>query len=119
MFLKFKPADTRAKRILNVAGFILAWLNVEGLANIGAWVDKNILPASHQIEVPKYSFGIYGLLIVLMMLFRPTGLIPERRRKLEIEEGTHGPIDEPLYEMRGANEPGAGERGAPERQPRG
>jgi hypothetical protein len=47
-----------------------------------------------------------------MMMFRPQGLIPEARRKREIEEGTRGAIDESLYEMRGANEPGAGERGA-------
>ena len=29
-----------------------------------------------------------------MMLFRPQGLIPERRRKRELEEGVH---DESLY----------------------
>ena len=52
--------------------------------------------------MPKYEFGIYGVIIVLMMLFRPTGLIPERRRKREIEEGDH---DEALYEMRGATSP--------------
>jgi hypothetical protein len=56
---------------------------------------------------------------VLMMLFRPVGLIPERRRKREIEEGTRGSLDEPLYEMRGADEPGAGERGESGRIPRG
>ena len=78
-----------------------------GLANIGTWLNENIFPSSHQIDVPKYEFGIYGVIIVLMMLFRPTGLIPERRRKREIEEGGH---DESLYEMRGADEPGAGER---------
>jgi branched-chain amino acid transport system permease protein len=103
-----------------VAGTILAWLNFDGLGNIGSWINTNVLPASHQIDVPKYSFGIYGVIIVLMMLFRPTGLIPERRRKREIEEETHGgPLDEPLYEMRGADEPGAGERGEPGRIPRG
>jgi branched-chain amino acid transport system permease protein len=102
-----------------VAGTILAWLNFDGLGNIGSWINTNLLPSSHQIDVPKYSFGIYGVIIVLMMLFRPTGLIPERRRKREIEEGTRGPLDEPLYEMRGADEPGAGERGAGGRVPRG
>ena len=102
-----------------LAGTILAWLNVEGLANIGSWLNSNIFPASHQIDVPKYEFGIYGVIIVLMMLFRPIGLIPERRRKREIEEGTRGPLDEPLYEMRGADEPGAGERGESGGIPRG
>jgi branched-chain amino acid transport system permease protein len=82
-----------------VAGIILAWLNVEGLANIGAWLNNNIIPEGHAIEVPKYSFGIYGTIIVLMMLFRPTGLIPERRRKREIEEGSgQDPIDHALAE---------------------
>jgi branched-chain amino acid transport system permease protein len=99
-----------------VAGTILAWLNVEGLGNIGSWLNSN---TPLNIDVPKYTFGIYGIIIVLMMLFRPVGLIPERRRKREIEEGTSGPLDEPLYEMRGADEPGAGERGEPGRIPRG
>jgi len=92
-----------------VAGIILAWLNVEGLANIGAWINNHLVPEGHQIEVPKYSFGIYGTIIVLMMLFRPTGLIPERRRKREMEEGTgKGPIDESLYESRHDDEPTGG-----------
>jgi branched-chain amino acid transport system permease protein len=99
-----------------LAGTILSWLNVEGLGNIGSWLNSN---TPLNIDVPKYTFGIYGIIIVLMMLFRPVGLIPERRRKREIEEGTSGPLDEPLYEMRGADEPGAGERGEPGRIPRG
>jgi branched-chain amino acid transport system permease protein len=103
-----------------LAGTILAWLNFDGLGNIGDWINRHVLPASHQIDVPKYSFGIYGIIIVLMMMFRPVGLIPERRRKREIEEETHGgPLDESLYEMRGADEPGAGERGEPGKVPRG
>ena len=78
-----------------VAGTILAWLNVEGLANIGRWLNDN---TPLDFEVPKYQFGIYGVLIVLMMLFRPTGLIPERRRKRELEEGVS---DEALYRSSG------------------
>jgi len=97
-----------------VAGIILAWLNVEGLANIGAWLNRDIFDPLFgiQIDVPKYSFGIYGFIIVLMMLFRPIGLIPERRRKLEIEEGAgRGPIDAPLRESRRADEPTGGAKG--------
>jgi branched-chain amino acid transport system permease protein len=74
-----------------VAGSILAWLNFEGLANIGRYLNDN---TPLDFEVPKYQAGIYGVLIVLMMLFRPQGLIPERRRKRELEEGVH---DESLY----------------------
>jgi branched-chain amino acid transport system permease protein len=85
-----------------IGGAILAWLNVEGLANIGAWLNAH---TPLNVEVAKYQFGIYGTIIVLMMLFRPVGLIPERRRKRELEEGTRGPIDEPLYDAREEEEP--------------
>ena len=74
-----------------LGGMILGWLNVEGLATIGSKINQ----AGLAIEVPKYQFGIYGLIIVLMMLFRPTGLISERRHKRELEEGVH---DEALYD---------------------
>jgi branched-chain amino acid transport system permease protein len=44
------------------------------------------------------SFGVFGFILVLMMVVRPQGLIPERRRKLEFVElaGT----EEATYEAR-------------------
>ena len=69
-----------------VGGLFLSYLDQEGLAKIGTEVGIE--------DVPKYNFGIYGLIIVLVMLFRPTGLIAERRHKRELEEGVH---DESLY----------------------
>jgi hypothetical protein len=33
------------------------------------------------------SSAIYGFLLVMMMILRPEGLLPERRRKLELAEG--------------------------------
>ena len=75
-----------------VGGLFLAYLDQEGLAKLGSWFSELI---GKQIDVPKYNFGVYGLIIVLMMLFRPTGLIPERRRKKELAEGVH---DQSLYD---------------------
>jgi branched-chain amino acid transport system permease protein len=71
-----------------VGGLFLSYLDQEGLAKIGTEVGIE--------DVPKYNFGIYGLIIVIVMLFRPTGLIPERRHKRELEEGVH---DTPLYDV--------------------
>ena len=71
-----------------VGGLLLAYLDQEGLAKIGTELGIE--------DVPKYSFGIYGLLIVLVMLFRPSGLIGERRHKAELEEGVH---DTPFYDV--------------------
>jgi branched-chain amino acid transport system permease protein len=75
-----------------VAGIILSYLNQEGLSNIGSWLNAN---TPLDFEVAKYQFGIYGIIIVLMMLFRPVGLIPEGRRKQEIQEG--GVAKDTLY----------------------
>jgi branched-chain amino acid transport system permease protein len=74
-------------------GVLLAWLNVQGLSNIGDKVNETF---GTDFDVTKYQFGIYGIVIVLIMLFRPVGLIPERRRKQELEEGVH---DTPLYDV--------------------
>jgi branched-chain amino acid transport system permease protein len=76
-----------------VGGLLLSWLDQEGLAKLGSWFSDLV---DRPIDVPKYNFGVYGAIIVIMMLFRPTGLIPERRRKQEMEEGVH---DTPLYDI--------------------
>ena len=75
-----------------LGGMILGYLNIEGLATIGSKMQEGGL----DFDPTKYQFGIYGIIIVLMMLFRPTGLIPERRHKIEMAEGVH---DTPLYDV--------------------
>ena len=51
-----------------LGGMILGYLNVEGLATIGSKIQATGL----NFDPTKYQFGIYGIIIVLMMLFRPT-----------------------------------------------
>jgi branched-chain amino acid transport system permease protein len=79
------------------AGF-LAYLNQAGLANTGSWLNTHIhLFGWHpNLDVPLYEFGIYGVIIVVVMLFRPEGLIPSSRRAAELHEGVH---DQPLYDL--------------------
>jgi branched-chain amino acid transport system permease protein len=85
--------------------FILAMVILGGLGSIegvliGAGVlvyvnykfipDVNTKPRDWfnlDLDLAEISSGIYGFLLVLMMLLRPQGLIPERRRKLELVEG--------------------------------
>jgi branched-chain amino acid transport system permease protein len=61
---------------------VLSYLNQQGLGAIGNTINSNF---STNIEITKYESGLFGLLIVLMMLFRPQGLIPSARRKAEFE----------------------------------
>jgi branched-chain amino acid transport system permease protein len=77
---------------VTVGGMILAYLNFSGLSTIGTKIQD----AGLNFDPTKYQFGIYGIIIVLMMLFRPAGLIPERRHRIELEEGVH---DTPFYDV--------------------
>jgi branched-chain amino acid transport system permease protein len=90
----------------------LAYLNTEGLAEFGGWMHENLLRCGGGqeagkvisdgcVDIPAVSFGIYGIILVVVMLVRPYGLFPEARRKVEFE---HGVRDEPLMDMRGAPE---------------
>jgi branched-chain amino acid transport system permease protein len=94
----------------NIPGVIfgacfLAYLNQEGLSNIGGWLNGHFGPGGTAVEiwhkpvdVPLYNFGIFGVILVVVMLLRPEGLIPSRRRAAEFHEGVH---DEPLYDVAG------------------
>jgi branched-chain amino acid transport system permease protein len=50
------------------------------------------------VGIADIKIGIFGFLLVIMMVLRPEGLFPERRRKLELTEGVG--TDEALYEAR-------------------
>jgi branched-chain amino acid transport system permease protein len=71
----------------------LAYLDQAGLANTGSWLNNNL---NVNIDVPLYEFGIFGVILLVVMLFRPEGLIPSARRAAEFHEGVH---DEPLYDQ--------------------
>ena len=81
-----------------LGGAFLAYLNQEGLANTGSWINANIHFGNHHpnLDVPLYASGIYGVIILVVMLFRPEGLLPSKRRAAELHEGVH---DQPLYDV--------------------
>jgi branched-chain amino acid transport system permease protein len=96
--------------------FVLAMVILGGLGSIwgvalGAvvltFVNRYLIPdvlndkaqSWFNFDLTQLSFSIFGFLLVIMMLIRPEGLIPERRRKLELTEGI-GTGDEQLVEIR-------------------
>jgi branched-chain amino acid transport system permease protein len=68
---------------------VLEYLNLKGLDKIGLRINDaiDLVGIDAQVDIPKYKFLIFGALLVIMMLFRPEGLIPSARRKAEFEEG--------------------------------
>jgi branched-chain amino acid transport system permease protein len=71
-----------------LGALLLEYLNLAGLDKIGLRINDALhrLHIDQTIEVPKYKFLFFGILLVVMMLFRPEGLIPSARRKAEFEE---------------------------------
>ena len=54
---------------------VITWLSDNGLKWVGNEVGTNLV---------KYQFGIFGLILVLMMLFRPEGLLPAARDRKSV-----------------------------------
>jgi branched-chain amino acid transport system permease protein len=85
--------------------FILAMVIIGGLGSIwGAvagglllgYINNYLIPdvlndlpskVGLHFQLTSVEFGIFGFLLVLVMVLRPQGLIPERRRRLEITGG--------------------------------
>ena len=63
-------------------GFSL-WLNE--LKNAGVTIlGYNLADLPTQLEPAKYERMIFGIILVLMMIFRPQGIFPARRRQREL-----------------------------------
>ena len=61
-----------------LGGIVITWFNYTGLVWIGT--KFNDIAGTH-VDLVKYQFGFFGLVLVLMMLFRPEGFIPAARSK--------------------------------------
>jgi len=81
----------RRSEFSNVSGFnivIAVILTVVALAGIVIAVtggDFHIKDWPTQLEPAKYERFVFGILLIVMMIFRPAGLMPEGRRRLELQ----------------------------------
>jgi branched-chain amino acid transport system permease protein len=83
----------------NIYGVILGAIILQGLnfyllPQINTWVHAigNAVgsPALSQADIPKYNFLLFGVILVLMMVLRPEGIIPNRQRAEELRGGEGG-----------------------------
>jgi branched-chain amino acid transport system permease protein len=84
-----------------VLSFVNYWLIPDILdgETVRGWLDSLGL----EFTFSEVTFGVFGFLLVLMMVLRPEGLLPERRHQLELAEAAHGGLlEEPggVYEVR-------------------
>jgi branched-chain amino acid transport system permease protein len=77
-----------------VGAIVLSYINTYFIPNTFRSLPHHI---GLNFDLTDLSFGIFGFLLVIMMVLRPEGLLPERRRKLELTEGIGaGEVDLPL-----------------------
>jgi branched-chain amino acid transport system permease protein len=61
-----------------LGAFLIQWLSDNGLKWGGRELGQ-LFGSEKGWDLVKYQFGLFGLILVLMMLFRPDGLIPAAR----------------------------------------
>ena len=78
-----------------VGATVVTVLNLQVLKGLSLWLNElknagvtilgfNLANLPTQLEPAKYERMIFGLILVLMMIFRPQGIFPARRREREL-----------------------------------
>jgi len=80
-----------------IGATVVTVLNLQVLKGLSLWLNElknagvtifgyNLAGLPTQLEPAKYERMIFGLILVLMMIFRPQGIFPARRRQRELGE---------------------------------
>jgi branched-chain amino acid transport system permease protein len=81
---------------------VVTVLNLQVLKGLSLWLNElrnagttifgwSLVNLPTQLEPAKYERMVFGLILVLMMIFRPQGILPARRRHRELTGGTGEP----------------------------
>jgi branched-chain amino acid transport system permease protein len=80
---------------------VVTVLNLQVLKGLSLWLNElrnagvtifglSMANLPTQLEPAKYERMVFGLILVLMMIFRPQGILPARRRTREFESARSG-----------------------------
>jgi branched-chain amino acid transport system permease protein len=80
-----------------LVSFVIFWV-LPGLQEwMGTFGNTVGVSGLSTIQYSDYKFIVYGLILISIMLLRPSGLLPSRARKVELETGAES---EPLASVR-------------------
>jgi branched-chain amino acid transport system permease protein len=75
-----------------VGSFVLTFVIFWVLPHLSEWsitVGQTInVPALGNIDYSQYTYIVYGVALILMMLLRPGGLLPSRARRIELQSSS-------------------------------
>lgn len=82
-----------------IGAVLLSFVNTRLLTELDSgFVNDKLHSVGLDFTFTEIKFGVFGFILVLVMVLRPEGLLPERRRKLELTESLG---EESVYEVRG------------------
>ena len=81
-----------------LGAFFLYLVNTVFLKLLNQFFDAVRIPILTDINFIQYQFLLYGIALVLMMLLRPEGFFPSRRRAQELHGDGDGGLDSPTGE---------------------
>ncbi len=73
-----------------IGALVLSWINANGLKQVGSTFNSTF---GTSWDFPSYNYLMFGLILVLMMLFRREGLLPESRTKLLLREPSRTDVE--------------------------
>jgi branched-chain amino acid transport system permease protein len=76
-----------------LVSFVIFWVLPELQGWMGTLGNTIGVPSLGTVQYSDYKFIVYGLILIGIMLLRPSGLLPSRARKVELETGAES---EPL-----------------------
>jgi len=90
----------------NVWGVILgalsiAWINSTGMKQFGATFNDAF---GTDVDFPSKTYLLFGSILVLMMLFRREGLVPETRTRQVLREPERGQLESVGADMEGGQD---------------
>jgi branched-chain amino acid transport system permease protein len=109
-YASYNSATFPDQFLFQISVFILAMVILGGLGSIWgvvlgaialAFVNNRLIPdvldqgfvgdklrdLGLNFSFTEISFGVFGFILVIMMVLRPEGILPERRRQIELTEG--------------------------------
>jgi branched-chain amino acid transport system permease protein len=73
-----------------LGALLLQWINSNGLGQFGKTINGM---TGKDLNFPSYNFLVFGAILILMMLFRREGLLPETRTRQVLQEPERGDLE--------------------------
>jgi branched-chain amino acid transport system permease protein len=72
-----------------IGAVALSFVNIYLIPDVldQGFVGDALRDAGLDFTFTEISFGVFGFILVIMMVLRPEGILPERRRQMELTEG--------------------------------